>query len=157
MTWPSNLTGSCGRNEMAKPCTCGQCGPISHKIIKLSGPRTSTLYLTNPLQRTAQRWVVDGCQITAGRRCDWLVCVNDAHGTEEVFVELKGVDFHGAIEQLETTLNQLRCSNRAQHPRCLVALTRNPMAGTDVAREQVRFKNKYQARLLPLRDGSRHP
>ena len=142
---------------MIPPCTCGECAEISNKIIKLSGRRTSTLYLLNPTQRMAQRWVVDGCRIKEGRRCDWLVCVNDATGCEEIYVELKGADLPAAIAQLEATLRKLRCSNKSKHPRCLVALTRNPLAGTDIAREKIRFKKLYNARFIPLRDGDKHP
>jgi hypothetical protein len=139
-----------------KPCICGQCGPVSHKRIKLSGPRTSTVYLANPKQHTVQRWGVDGCQITEGKRCDWLVCAADESGCEEVFVELKGSHFADALTQLETTLKNLRCECRGERPVCIVALRRNPMAGTDVALAKARFKTRYQARLLTLHDGGEY-
>ncbi len=139
---------------MPKTCICGQCGVVTHETIKLSGPRTTTLYVDNPTKREVQRWQVDGCQITAGRRCDWLLCVDDAAGTREIFVELKKSDFAGALEQLEETLLQgFRCCNRSSQPNCVVALRRNPMAGTDVALAKDRFKRKYGARLETRHDG----
>src|SRR5207237_10899918 len=96
---------------------------ISHKRIKLSGQRTSTLYLLNPERRKVDRIEVDGCAITTGLRCDWLVCAITGGPHEEIFVELKGVDIEHAIKQIEATIPKLSIDTRLRRTRCQVDLT----------------------------------
>ena len=78
---------------MRSPDDGRECGTFTqHPKIALSGARTSTLYLLNPKRRNAEKIEVDGCAITEGPRCDWLVLLNDATSHEEIYVELKGSD-----------------------------------------------------------------
>src|SRR5690242_18611789 len=126
---------------------------INHKVIKLSGHRTSTLYLLNPAQRQVVRILVDNCAIYNGPRCDWLVCARDNISNEEIFVELKGSDLGHAVKQLEATIPQLSTDPKHGSKRCYVASTRNPLTDTEAQRYKVRFKRDYNARFLPTRDG----
>src|SRR6266702_1014909 len=130
---------------------------ISHKKIKLSGPRTSTVYLLNPKKRKVEQIEVDGCAITQGLRCDWLVRTTDVGSQEEIFVELKGSDIEHAIKQIEATIPQLSSDQKLGQKRCVVASTRNPLAGTDISRHKIRLKKLYNARFLPVRDGASVP
>jgi hypothetical protein len=130
---------------------------ISHKKIRLSGSQTSTLYLLNPQEQEVERIEVDGCAITVGLRCDWLVCVEEGGSREEIFVELKGSDINHAIQQIEATIPQLSSDATQGRKRCLIALTRNPLSGTDINKHQIRFKKQYNARFLPVRDGAEVP
>jgi hypothetical protein len=127
---------------------------ITHRKIKLSGSQTSTLYLLNPREQEVERIEVDGCAITAGLRCDWLVCAEKDGLREEIFVELKGSDINHAIQQIEATIPQLSSDPTQGRKRCLVALTRNPLSGTDINKHQIRLKKHYNARFLPVRDGA---
>jgi hypothetical protein len=133
------------------------CVLIRHKRIKLSGRRTSTFYLNNPVEREVERIEVDGCAVTSGPRCDWLIRTNDTFSREEIFVELKGSDISHAVIQIEAAIVKLSTDVARGSKRCFVALTRNPMAGTDVQKCQRKFWEKYHAHFLPVRDGSEHP
>ena len=48
---------------------------------------------------------VDGCLITKGKKCDYLILNCDKNLA--IFVELKGSDLLKAVEQIESSLNQL--------------------------------------------------
>ena len=63
---------------------------LQHKRIALSGRKTTRLYLLNPAERQVEQIEVDGCAITEGKRCDWLVRLNDASSKEEIYAELRG-------------------------------------------------------------------
>ena len=120
--------------------------------IVLSGHRTTTLYLLNPTKRKIEKVEVDGCAITEGLRCDWLILANDMTSHEEIYVELKGADFHHALDQLRQTITKLSTDRRRLRKRCYVVLTRNPMTGTDVQQMKVRFLNDFNACFTPVRD-----
>jgi len=66
----------------------------------------SKVIFHNPNQHEVQEITVDGCVVTEGERCDYLLLVDDADVS--VFVELKGSDVKHALEQLEETHKQLR-------------------------------------------------
>ena len=61
----------------------------------------------NPTEREVEKIEVDGCVITEGIRCDWLVRLNDATSKEEIYVELKGSDVYHAVEQLQASVERL--------------------------------------------------
>lgn len=130
---------------------------LCHKKIKLAGRRTSTLYLLNPLPRQVERVEVDDCAITEGRRCDWLVRLDDAVSREEIYVELKGSDILHAVDQLEATIHKLSMDCKQFPKRCLVACSRSPLTGTDVQKYKVWFRNKFSAAFQVVRDGAEVP
>lgn len=138
------MKGSNGRE-------CSQFTDVS--IIALSGNQTSTLKFENPGKRRVEKIEVDGCVITAGRRCDWLLCTDEDDHRQDIFVELKGSDIEGAIQQLEATLPQLARDVRLVLLRCYVVHTRFRMPQPDIAKHKLRFKNRFQARLETARDG----
>jgi hypothetical protein len=97
---------------------------------------------------------VDGCAITEGIRCDWLVLKNDRQPHEEIYVELKGSDVYHAVEQLKATIQKLSSDRTKIAKRCLVVFTRNPMTGTDVQKSKIAFKKDFNAVFEPVRDGA---
>jgi hypothetical protein len=48
---------------------------------------------------------IDGCYITDGRRCDYLII--NCNDTNAYFIELKGTDLFHGIEQIESTISRL--------------------------------------------------
>lgn len=124
----------------------------NHRRIALSGKRTSTLYLDNPGQITIEQIEVDGCAITEGRRCDWLVRVMDVAPNEEIFVELKGTGVSDAIQQLRETIVKLSVQKNTLRKRAVIVFTRNPMSGTDMQNHQVKFLKEFKATLLLVKD-----
>ena len=129
---------------------------LRHRKIKLSGQRTSTLYLDNPARLRVERIEVDGCAIVDGIRCDWLVRVLADVDGAEIFVELKGADLHHGIRQLEETILRLSSNPALTLKRCLIACRRVPLLDTQIARAKVRFRNQFSARFEVLRDGANH-
>lgn len=89
----------------------------------------SKVIFHNPNQHEVQEITVDGCVVTEGERCDYLLLVDDADVS--VFVELKGSDVKHALEQLEETHKQLRC----------------PLTSTEVQVRTLHILNKFEARL----------
>ena len=78
---------------------------VTHKTIKLSGKRTSTLYVDNPDKRAVDRKELDGCLHPHGDICDWLVETADGNDPRlRLLVELKGHDWNDAADQLENGL-----------------------------------------------------
>jgi hypothetical protein len=104
---------------------------LDYKRIALTGKKTSTLYLLNPMQRKVEQIEVDNCAITEGCRCDWLVRLDDATSREEIYVELKGSDILHAVDQLEATIKRLSVNAKHFPKRCLVASSRGTL-GTDI-------------------------
>lgn len=125
---------------------------MRQKKITLSGKRTTKLYLLNPQEQTIEQIEVDGCAITEGLRCDWLVVVNDNLKHEEIYVELKGSKIDHAVEQLKTTMKRLSADRVRLAKRCLVVLNRCPMTGTDVQKHKAKFLKNFNAIFKPVRD-----
>ncbi len=59
----------------------------------------------NPDEKTVIRSIIDGCLITTGIRCDFLLVEKEKH--LGCFIELKGSDIDHALEQLMATINQI--------------------------------------------------
>ena len=128
---------------------------IRHRTIAISGRRTTTLYLLNPTEREVEQIVVDGCAITEGQRCDWLLRLSDDTSREELYVDLKGSGVFYAVEQLQTTIPQLSADSAKFPKRCVVVFTRNPTTGTDIQKFKVQFRKTFNASFLVVKDQSR--
>jgi len=61
--------------------------------------------LKNPDERLICKVKIDGCYITDGERCDYLII--DCDELDARFVELKGSDFFKAIDQINATIEQM--------------------------------------------------
>lgn len=124
---------------MKKECTT----KTKQKTITFSEKR-STLILNNTNQTEAICVVVDGCEITSGIRCDYLMLAKEI----EHFIELKGQDLMHAIEQLIASIKALS-SNAAKHPKIsYVICTRSPLNSTAIQNLQVQFRKNYNSQLI---------
>ena len=98
---------------------------------------------------------VDGQIITAGSKCDKMVLVKeDSSNWIQIFVELKGVDVHHAIEQLETTLqNEMLKHPTNKEKRARIVAASFPANRGDVTMEKakVRFIKAYKCDLRGLK------
>jgi hypothetical protein len=89
---------------------------------------------------------IDGCVITDGSRCDFLVLV--ANRPDEVYIELKGCDIEHAVEQLEATVVQVSADKIAVAKVCYVACSRvPPKMRTVIQHHALRFERRYNATL----------
>lgn len=107
--------------------------------------RKSKCIFSNPNRHTLTKVIVDGCQITDGVKCDYLIL---DHCRNEYFVELKGKDLPHAIEQLEATIQQLSDKNSIVKKKAIIVSSRNPSNDTSVQRAQKEFKKKYNTELI---------
>jgi hypothetical protein len=101
--------------------------------------------LNNPRKLPVRKFQIDGCVITQGRRCDYLVICTKPN--RDIYVELKGQEILYAVEQLEATMHQVSSQRPDAQRLCLIVSSRFPKIGTDVQRWKVRFKDQYNATL----------
>ncbi|MNJ40629.1 hypothetical protein D3C77_355290 [compost metagenome] len=90
----------------------------------------STLKIHNRNRIKLSRRQVDGCLITSGIKCDWML-VEESSKTE-IYIELKGSDIAHAVAQLCKTAEQLSAS--AKKKWAYVICTRSPMSATEIQR-----------------------
>lgn len=91
---------------------------------------------------------IDGCQITSGRRCDYLVHIPSIK--KALFVELKGTDLEHGIHQVEETLNKYKNRFREYVAVCYVICSQFPRAATNKQIFQKRFKKKFSGTTLRI-------
>lgn len=113
------------------------------KILVLEENKKKCIF-SNPHNHLLTKIVVDGCQITEGTKCDFLVV---DHKKNEYFVELKGKDIPHAIEQLESTIKQLSATGGIQR-KAIIVTSRHPSNDTSIQRAKAMFKKKYKVDLL---------
>lgn len=116
----------------------------TNKVFVLEENKRKCVF-ANPQSRTLIRIVVDGCQITEGTRCDFLVL---DHQKNEYFIELKGKDIPHAIEQLEETIKQLSNSATDTQKTAIIVTSRHPSSDTSIQRAKAFFKKKYKVDLI---------
>lgn len=88
---------------------------------------------------------VDGCAITEGIRCDYLLIDNI---NKEYFVELKGKDIKRAVSQLERTIEVLSKDKQRQAKWCFIISTRCPLFTTEIQNLKIKFKRRYNSTLI---------
>lgn len=100
----------------------------------------------NPDRKLIRKIQVDGCAVSNGKRCDWLV-INEKDS--EFFVELKGADISYACEQLAASINELS-ENPAQKLKYsfVVGSRVPPRITTTIQNLAARFKNKFNCKLI---------
>ena len=100
----------------------------------------------NSARKTIKVIAVDGCAVTTGGRCDFLV--KDEKNYEH-FVELKGNDVLHACEQLETSIRNLseNPTQAAKHS-FIVPSRVFPAIRTTVQNLQSRFKLRFNCKLV---------
>lgn len=89
---------------------------VTDKLLVVKENKCKCVF-SNPNQHLLTKIKVDGCQITDGIRCDYLIL---DHCHNEYFVELKGKDLPHAVEQLEASIQQLSAPNHTIKKRLLL-------------------------------------
>lgn len=100
----------------------------------------------NKARKTIKIITVDGCAITAGIKCDFLVKNEEDY---EYFVELKGADILHACDQLKASINQLSVNptQNAKHS-FIVASRVVPAITTRIQNLKVEFRKKFNCTLI---------
>lgn len=104
----------------------------------------SILKIHNRKRITLSRRQVDGCLISTGIKCDWML-VDEASDTE-IYIELKGCDVGHAVEQICKTVEQLGSAKSKKWG--YVICTRSPMSVTEI---QLATKKVAKSHKLTLR------
>lgn len=115
----------------------------TEKILVLEENKRKCIF-SNPHNNVLTKVKVDGCQITEGVKCDYLVL---DHLENEYFIELKGKDIPHAIEQLESTIKQLSNTKSIQKT-AIIVTSRYPSNDTSMQRAKALFKKKYKVDLI---------
>jgi hypothetical protein len=95
---------------------------------------------------------VDGCLITKGTRCDWLLV--DIDGNIAHFIELKGNDLKKAFLQLEKTIQRISNTNNQYisteftKKYAYAVLSKCPLRSNDIDNKKVEFKRKLKTGLF---------
>ncbi|TAJ34808.1 hypothetical protein [Bosea sp. (in: a-proteobacteria)] len=115
---------------------------MTHSIVKVEENQMVALF-KNPERKEYHLYSVDGCVVTEGSRCDYLV---SEVGGASVFVELKGKDVAHACEQLHATIsNPVIKDLRENKVGFLVVCSKYPRFDSFVARAKTQFAKKYKA------------
>ena len=101
----------------------------------------------NPARRQVSRITVDGCAITKGPRCDYMVVARGDTEIEEIYVELKGSDIDHAIRQLEATIGKLSHGKARLRKMCYIASKCCPQP-ISIKPHKDRFRHNFNAKLV---------
>ncbi len=101
------------------------------------------IIFNNSKRESVRKITVDGCQITDGLRCDYLI----AHNINEYFIELKGEDIKHAFEQLKNSINILGAKDCVKRI-CFVISSRSPLISAEIQNIRIQFKRKYKSDLI---------
>jgi hypothetical protein len=104
----------------------------------------SKLTINNKDRVEAKQIEVDGCQITDGIRCDFLLLAKDL----EIFIELKGQDLKHALEQIEATITQLSSDFRKKSKTSIIVCTRSPLTSATILHKKKIFRKKFNSELI---------
>lgn len=99
---------------------------------------------SNPASASYDVFRVDGCVITEGERCDFLVRKEKTHSA---LVELKGADIEKAVDQLEKSLNHANVKSLLRGSLTAVAVVskvRVPNADFYLLKTKKRFLSQYK-------------
>jgi len=91
-----------------------------------------------------QKVTVDGCAITDGIRCDYMVIIP---GTVEIYIELKGHNVCHAVEQIKRTIEILSIDKFNFPKKSYIICSRFPRQTTDIQNLQKHFWTKYKSKL----------
>jgi hypothetical protein len=114
------------------------CITESQRKIETLCEKRSKFELKNLNQKKIEIIQVDGCAITDGIRCDYLI----RNGNQEIYVELKGHDVCHAKKQIERSISLLSACQKTYPKISYIISTRNPIHSPQVQKWQLEFKKK---------------
>lgn len=122
---------------------CEKCRTTKDSNITFTENKSS-ITISNSNKRELTVNCVDGCKITEGIRCDWLLVDNETQ--REVFIELKGKDVSHAVDQLKASIDILS-KGRRETKYGYVICTRSPLNSTDIQMLQKTVLRSHQMKL----------
>ncbi len=139
--------------------TCAEfCDDRLQVVAKDKGNR-QTYQLENAHRRTCCLLRVDGCLLSSGEKCDYLLLTD--HGSDAFFIELKGQDLLKAFAQIDASISELlpQLQGYSLYARIVLNKVRTPALKSSVemklerrlktiSKQTQRAFIKYQNRLL---------
>jgi len=119
-----------------------ECTDISNSREIVCKEHRRQIIFLNPGGKEVKKIRIDGCQITAGKRCDCLViAANTQH-----FVELKGKHIKTAIEQLKRCIVMLGKSGYRK--KSYIITSRSPFTSAEIQNFKLKFKRATGSDLV---------
>lgn len=115
----------------------------TNKVIVFKENR-SKLTIINKDQEKVCKIIVDGCQITSGLRCDFMLTTKNL----EFFIELKGQDINHALEQIKTTISKLSKNAKKQKKKTFIICTRSPLSSASIQNIRIQLRKNYNSDLI---------
>lgn len=122
-----------------------ECEEVTRNRLIVLRENRSEIRFTNQGQQKVRIVTVDGCEITDGLKCDFLVI---SICGKEHFVELKGNNVHHAIEQLKATIPRLSQNAKQSDKICFIISSRCPLLTADIQRIKKQFKKNFNSKLV---------
>jgi DNA-binding protein YbaB len=136
------LIWSINEQEISKKCE----KIITDVEINLSENRSNITFI-NKNKEDIRKVTVDGCAITQGIRCDWLLIRPD---DKEFFVELKGSDLKHAYEQIERSIKQIAKDCYIREKNIYIVMSKYPSKPPALQFMQRYFQDTYKATLMVI-------
>jgi hypothetical protein len=122
----------------------GNCERETTQSILVLREHKSRLIVKNSRNEKIKQVRIDGCVVTEGQRCDFLIIGVD---NSEYFVELKGCDVDHAIKQLETTIKLLGSKAKSVKRHSIIVSTRCPLSSPKIQKWQIYFWKNFASEL----------
>lgn len=114
--------------------------------------KRSRIVFINPNRQKIRKIEIDGCFITEGIRCDWLLI---DYNCVEHYVELKGSDVRHAIAQIERTIKKVSIDVQKQpkHSYVICKRVRVPRFDTELQTNKRKFKDHFNSTFIVKESG----
>lgn len=122
----------------------GHCQTTRTDTIILLKENQSQIIFLNPQNKTVYQIKIDGCWITTGQRCDWVLITQNM---TTYYIELKGNKLEKALSQLEATIRQLNQQFKQTKRLAFVVLSHCPTSSTEIQKLKIKFRENFQATL----------
>lgn len=111
--------------------------------------RKSQMVFVNDSLKKIRKIKIDGCRITEGLRCDYLII--DDTGFEH-YVELKGSKIEYAIKQITKTIDTVSSVPKNEKKEAFIVSSRCPLASTEIQKHQKNLIKNYNT-FLTVKNG----
>ena len=112
-------------------------------VFKDPGNNKCEMRFLNPNEREVEKIRVDGCVITEGKKCDFMLKTD----SDENYVEIKGKGVLYACEQIEETIKKISANPKTYPKNSYVISTGTPKVSGKIQVLKKKFKSSYSSTL----------
>lgn len=106
--------------------------------------KRSKITFNNTHRISLCRVKVDGCQITDGIRCDFLLVEDE----KEHYIELKGEDVTHAVDQIGQSILQLSVNPKNARKASYIISSRSPLSSPEIQILKAKFRRDFNSDLI---------